>query len=304
MNLSETLVKSLGPPPRKECTYVQSHNITCTGPCTPGSILIDNEEEESWLLTISNWNRHFTFETISLWFSGRLSLSTRVWMKISFFSSLRFYFASVMYLYPNVWWFKKARRLSKRVCRRIQEGDETVNLWPQNRTSLYLQGPILDQTESEGKKLWAWVFPFTVISGENNQNRTWETQYLTVLTLWLPGSFVVQGNEVLTSFVKCAKYASQISIFQLQLCNSHEPFLPCAPTCVSCFNPFLPISGFSAHRCGIDSVALYSQLCSAHLFHHVPDQGGVNYLSLWIKQLVSSTLLRNINKVIESSRKQ
>lgn len=40
-----------------------------------------------------------------------------------------------------------------------------------------------------------------------------------------------------------------------------------------------------------------SSSCSAHLFHPVPDQGDVNYLSLWVKQLMGSTLLRNINKV-------
>lgn len=61
----------------------------------------------------------------------------------------------------------KAGRLSQRVCGGIQEGGDTLPLWAQSRVSQHLQGLILDQTESGGKKLWAQMFPLIEISGEN-----------------------------------------------------------------------------------------------------------------------------------------
>lgn len=85
-NRYEDLTEALGSLPRKKCTYMQSCNITLKGSYTPGSILIKNEKEELHLFIINTvviGTLHT--ETISLWFSGRPSLSTRVRTKILFF---------------------------------------------------------------------------------------------------------------------------------------------------------------------------------------------------------------------------
>lgn len=179
MNLCEDLMKALGPLPskkkKKKSIDMESCNITLKGSCNPGSILIDNEKEEPCLFIINMVVRGtLHFETNSLWFSGRPSLDTRVRTKISLFLFLRFDFASLMCLHPSIGMIlsvehtHKARRLSERVCRGIQEGGETITLRPQsNQEAQHLQGLILDQSESEKKKLWARVLPFIAFSGEN-----------------------------------------------------------------------------------------------------------------------------------------
>lgn len=67
----------------------------------------------------------------------------------------------------------------------------------------------------------------------------------------------------------CKIYKPNLNYFKCKPCNSHEPFLSCAHTCVFCLNPFLPISGFSAPRHGIDSMVLCSQ-ARVQLIYSIP----------------------------------
>lgn len=150
---------------------MQRCNITLKSSCVPGSILIKNEEEEPCLFimnTVVIGTLHF--EIISLWFSGRPSLSTRVRTKI-LFSFLRLDFASLMYLHPNVLMIlrmghtHKAGRLSERVFRNPR--------WQWNHYSLTAEQDVIAPPGShsgpdwkQGKKLGARVFLFIAISGE------------------------------------------------------------------------------------------------------------------------------------------
>lgn len=181
---------------------MESCNITLKGSCNPGSILIDNEKEEPCLFIINMVVRGtLHFETNSLWFSGRPSLDTRVRTKISLFLFLRFDFASLMCLHPSIGMIlsvehtHKARRLPERVCRGIQEGGETITLWPQsNQDSTAPPGPYSGPEWKWEKEIMSPGVSIHCIFWRE-QNKTWETEYLTVLTLGLPGFFVTHENS-------------------------------------------------------------------------------------------------------------
>lgn len=213
-------------------------------------------------------NRHFTFETIYLWFSGRPSLSTRVGTRILFFSSLRLYFASLMSLYPNVWWFKKPEgSLSESV----EESKEEVKpLFFGHRAGHHSTSRAPFWT---GRKVRERNYVHKCFHSSWFLERTEEDQGNAVLTspdlvtAWFFGCTGKQRSYIFRDV--CKIYKPSLKDVKCKSCNSREPFLSCAQTCVFSFNPFLPISGFSAPHYGLDSVALCSQVY-VQLIYSIP----------------------------------
>lgn len=248
---------------------------TLKGSCTPGSILIDNEEEEPCLfiinaVVIGTWH----FKTVPRWLSGRPSLSTRVWTKILLFLFLRLAFASLMYLHPNTLMvlrmehIYKARSLSKSVEESKKEVkslffDHRAGYPSTSRASFWTRLKVGERNYEHECFHSSWFLERTE---QNLGNKVFNSPDL--VTTW---SFCCAWKWSSYIFCEvCEIYKPNLSDFKHNLCNFHEPFLSCALTCVLCFHPFLSISGCSAHRCGIDSVALYSQLVSSSFISPCP----------------------------------
>lgn len=195
--------------PEKKCTYMESCNITWKGPCTPGSMLLVNEEEEPCLFIIntvvigtlhlrpflcdSQEGQVSAPELEPRFYSFRpLNYILLVWCTGSLmFDDLK----SQKALWVSPW--RNPRRRWNHYSLATEQ-DITAPLGPHSRPDGKLGKEIMCTSVSIHHDFW------------REQNRTTETQYLPVLTLWLPGSFVVQENEALTAFVKCAKHISQI----------------------------------------------------------------------------------------------
>lgn len=92
----------------------------------------------------------------------------------------------------------RSQRLSEWVCRGIQEGGKNHYSLTTEQDIMVPLGPHSGPDGKRGKEIMC-----TSVSIHHDfwreQNRTGEMQSLPVQTSWLPGPFVVQENEALTS---------------------------------------------------------------------------------------------------------
>lgn len=126
---------------------------------------------------------------------------------------------------------------------------------------------------------------FCLLWSPERKNMTQGRKYLTVLSFcsaWKLSANIF--DEV------CEIYKPNINNFRHKLCRCHSHLLPVHMRVCYFQSHLLPFLGSLRTSVAWILWPCADSLCSAHLFHHVPDRGDLNHLPLWIKQLLSLLL--------------